>query len=99
MTTETVEPVGVQLTILEEMIPYYDQDDGKDHFTHIINPPNNIHIWEPGMEAQDIVAIARATGQIVVALCGYKFVPKRNPEKYPACDSCIKIAHDIMAGE
>lgn len=90
------ETVESQNTILEELVPYDDTDDGKDHLTHIINPPNNTHIWEPGMEAQDVVAIARLKGWPVTALCGYKFVPKRNPERYDACQACMDIAGEIM---
>lgn len=76
--------------------PYEDTDDGKDHRTHIINPPNNTHIWEVGMEIQEVVDIARGLGLEVTALCGYTWVPKRNPEKYDVCEECFRIAGDIM---
>jgi len=32
----------------------------------------------------------------IVALCGFKFIPQHNPDKYDACEACIKIAGDIM---
>lgn len=81
-----------------EIAPYEDVDDGKDHMTHIINPPKNKHIWLPGMETKEIADIARMTGQEVVALCDYRWVPKRNPEKYPICQSCMDIAGELMRG-
>lgn len=90
METETTE--------LTELIPYEDTDDGKDHLTHIVSPPENAHLWRPGMQAQDVVDLARISGQEVTALCGYKWVPKRNPDKYPVCQSCVDIAGHIMRG-
>lgn len=86
-----------ELTVTD-LVPYEDTDDGKNHKTHIVNPPSNLHIFQPGMEAQDIVDIARAGGLEVTALCGYTWVPKRNPEKYDVCDECMTIAGNIMRG-
>jgi len=80
------------------VIPYEDTEDGDEHHTHLINPPNNLHIWLPGMSIQEVVNIARTTGQVVVALCGYTWVPKRNPEKYDACSKCISVAGELMKG-
>ena len=79
----------------ESIIPYEETDDHPERLTHIVNPPANLHIFQPGMEAQDIVDIARATGQEVVTLCGHRFVPKRNPEKYDVCQTCMDIARQI----
>lgn len=67
-----------------------------EHLAHIINPPNNLHIWFPGMSSQDIVKIARENNIEVVALCGYIFVPKQNPEPLDACTTCIDIAGELM---
>lgn len=98
MSTDTFTDPGLKYSILDDAFPYEDTDDGNDHLTHIVSPPENVHIFQPGMEAQDIVDIARATGQEIKALCGYTFVPKRNPEKYDACQSCMDIAGHIMRG-
>lgn len=93
--------MGVSLAPLidneTDLIPFEEPDPNREYRAHIVNPPANLHIWEPGMEAQDIVDIARATGQHVVALCGYKFIPKHNPDKFDACDVCMRIAGDIMS--
>lgn len=96
-----IAPENTDVLTLPDVVPYDETDDGKDHLTHIINPPGNPHIWQPGMEAQDIVDTARLMGWSVTALCGYTWIPKRNPDKYPVCDTCMTIAGDIMreAGE
>lgn len=94
MTTIAPETTEVYET---DLIPYEDTDDGKEHMTHLINPVDNLHIWQPGMTAKDIVFIARTTGQWVFALCGFKFVPERDPQKYPACQACFDIAGQIMS--
>lgn len=96
-TLTLTDHTGVQDDIKIDVAPYDDNAPG-DGKTHIVNPPLNIHIWQPGMSAQEIVDIARANGYEVRALCGYTWVPKRNPEKYPACDECIRVAGDIMRG-
>lgn len=90
----------LEIDALDRLFEYEESDD-PNRKTHIINPPKNIHIWREGMTAQDVVDIARATGQEVVALCGYRWVPKHNPEKFDVCDACMKIAGHLMseAGE
>lgn len=93
MTIETLE----KLDTVEQIVPYEDTDDGKSHLTHIVNPPMNPHLWSPGMTAQDIVNLARLTGKEVVALCGYKWIPVRNPDKYPVCQTCVDIATGFIS--
>lgn len=65
--------------------------------THIVNPPDNKHITQGrDMTAGEIVAHARAALLEVVALCGYRWVPINNPEKYPLCEECSRIAHEYI---
>jgi len=92
-TLETETSIDIQT----DVVPYEDTDDGKHRRTHIINPPNNLHIWKIGMSSQDIVDIARMTGVMITALCGFKFVPSHNPDKYEACKDCFEIAQLLMA--
>ena len=82
----------------EALMPYEEPNDGKNRLTHIINPPGNTHIWRPGMKSKDVVDIARMSGQEVVALCGYRWVPKHNPDKYESCRECFKVAASIIRG-
>ncbi|MDP6862764.1 MAG: DUF3039 domain-containing protein [Acidimicrobiales bacterium] len=37
------------------------------------------------------------TGNPVRALCGKKWVPNRNPEKFPVCPECKKIYESLKA--
>lgn len=100
---ETLEKPSVDTDVdLKEMVqPYDDSDANAQTRTHIVNPPANTHIWQEGLTMQEVVDIARATGSEMVALCGYRWVPKRNPEKYPACEECVRVATEFMkaAGE
>ena len=48
------------------------------------------------MSSQDIVDIARATNQEVVSMCGKRWVPKYNPEKFDVCPTCMEIAGSII---
>lgn len=91
--TEVQDPV-----LTNDVLPYEDDND-PNRRAHIVNPPLNTHIWRPGMEAQDVVDIARVRQIEIVALCGHRFIPKHNPDKYDACEPCIKIAGDIMREE
>lgn len=97
MDTET-------LTQLEQItdtvtVPYEENDDPL-HRTHIVNPPDNRDLWKHfNMTAQDIVNLARELGKEVVALCGYRFVPKHNPDKYDACEACMNVAGIYMRGK
>jgi len=83
---------------ITEIIPFEEHENPAEHRTHIINPPNNLHIWLPGMSSRDIVDLARAKGIEVRALCGYVWVPKANPENYDACETCMKLAGELLAG-
>lgn len=98
------------MTVIDEAIEIEIDQSLEDHKqakleqhrkAHIINPPNNMHIWRPGMTSKMIIDIALARGVAVVALCGHKFLPKHNPEPYPSCETCFNMAGIIMreAGE
>lgn len=95
MSTDQLLDVDEQLFTIDE--PYEDSDD-PNRKAHIVNPPGNLHIWQPGMTTKEMVAIARRNGIEVVALCGYRWVPKHDPDKFDACETCIKIAGEIMRG-
>lgn len=41
--------------------------------------------------SQAIVMEARVMGTPVTALCGYTWVPSRNPEHHPVCQKCVKF--------
>ena len=87
----------IETPTITDLFPYEDLEDA-NHRTHIVSPPENKHIYKPGMTAQDIVDTARITGQYVICLCGYEFIPKSNPEKYDICEKCVKLAQMYMQG-
>lgn len=55
--------------------------------SHIVMVPPG----EPDASPQAYVLRARIEGFAVVALCGYAFVPQRNPEPLPVCSGCLDI--------
>jgi hypothetical protein len=82
-----------------EVVPYEETGATDQTRAHYINPPANLHIYEAGMKSSEIVEIARMLEIEVVALCGYKWVPKRNPKLYPVCEKCVDIAALILMGD
>ena len=70
-------------------------EDG-DHLAHIINPTKNLHCWMPPMTSRDVVRVAQEYNIEIIALCGHKFIPSRDPERYPACRACFAIAGILM---
>jgi hypothetical protein len=56
--------------------------DGDDkRYAHIIRAPN----------ADAVITEAMVTGTPVVALCGKKWVPSRDPSRYPVCPVCKEV--------
>ena len=35
-------------------------------------------------------------GVVIMALCGHKFIPTRDPDKLPLCQKCAEIARNIF---
>ena len=60
--------------------PELEEDDGgHDRFSHYV--------------AKEKIVESAVTGKAVKALCGKKWIPSRDPEKYPICPACKEI-HD-----
>lgn len=53
-------------------------------FSHIVerDPENTAHAK---------ILKARIEGTPVTALCGYVWVPSRDPERHPVCPKCLEI--------
>ena len=77
--TPTIAPV-ISPTITEDtaISPERIDTDGGDHdrFAHYAR--------------KDDVARAYVTGEAIVALCGKKWVPSRDPKRYPICPTCAE---------
>jgi hypothetical protein len=87
--------------MVKDLMPEEEPGDGQNARAHIVTPDMNTHIWEVGMTSADMVVVARTTGQELVALCGYRWVPKLKTENLDVCDTCLAIAGERMrrAGE
>ncbi len=48
---------------------------------------------------KDKVMEAMVTGTPVTALCGKKWVPSRDPKKFPVCPECKEIWESLPGGE
>lgn len=81
------------MTVVDTDLDMVEQEIAETlRLTHIVNPPMNEHVGGPGLTSKEIVFIAREFHIEVVALCGYRWVPVNDPEKYPVCEECMRIA-------
>lgn len=62
-------------------------DDGsdKDRFSHYAS--------------KDDIVRAATESVVIVALCGKKWKPQRNPEKYPVCPMCQEAYEGLAPGD
>jgi len=58
-----------------------EDDGGHDRFAHYVK--------------KEKVVESAVTGKAVRALCGKKWIPSRDPEKYPICPVCKEIYDGI----
>jgi hypothetical protein len=75
--TPTIAPVTAPSTVTTpEIRPDRIDTDGGDHdrFAHYAKKAD--------------VNRAYVTGEAIVALCGKKWVPSRDPSRYPVCPTC-----------
>ena len=54
-----------------------EDDGGHDRFSHYVK--------------KEKIVESAVTGKAVKALCGKKWIPTRDPEKYPVCPTCKEI--------
>ena len=54
-----------------------EDDGGHDRFSHYVK--------------KEKIVESAVTGKAVRALCGNKWIPSRDPEKYPICPTCKEI--------
>lgn len=77
-------------TITEDVVQT-NTTDVPDDAAHIVQVPKG----EPDATPQAYVLRARLEGFEIVALCGFVFIPKQNPEPLPVCEPCLAIfKHD-----
>ena len=45
-----------------------------------------------------MVRNAYATGTVLIALCGHRWIPTEDPRKYPVCEPCLAELQRIRGG-
>jgi len=61
------------------------------------NPRDCAHIVDQRDPAND-VATAIIEGREVTALCGYTWIPYREPKGRPVCEACVEVYGRIQSG-
>ena len=59
-----------------------------DKFSHYV-------LGDATMSGQDMVLRAMIEGVPVEALCGLRWVPTRDPERFPICPDCERIKREM----
>lgn len=85
MTADTLTQVEVVIDVSELL------DDGS------ADPGDVAHYVDQRIDGQDVAA-AMIGGREVVALCGYRWVPWRDPRKLPVCRPCAEVLSRILRG-
>ncbi len=71
--------------LLERPTRFSNDDGDHERFKHII--PRG----KDGTPAHALVTRAMIDGTPVTALCGKRWVPTRDPDRYPMCPECKRI--------
>lgn len=85
---QTVSMSNTRVDTIEEVRPVLSNHDG-DHerFAH--------YVGAKGRDAEALVLEARIHGFAIEALCGKKWVPSRDPERFPICPACAALAKGL----
>lgn len=67
-----------------------DAGDG-DAFTHVVR-------GLPGQDTSAMVKQAYANGTVLVALCGHRWIPSKDPRKHPVCQPCLLELQRLRSG-
>jgi hypothetical protein len=67
-----------------------DEGDG-DTYTHVVR-------GLPGQDPAALVKQAYANGTVLVALCGHRWIPSKDPRKYPVCQPCLAELERMRLG-
>jgi hypothetical protein len=80
--------------LVDERVSDPEQQTDEPIHSHIIERPAD------GRDAEVVIMEARVNGTPVTALCGYVWVPNRDPQKYPLCSKCeelFEFAQDLRS--
>lgn len=73
-------------SVIDSSTSVLDSLDDKTDF----DEPKIAHIIQKDDEMRGYVF-----GEEVVALCGFRFVPTRDPHKFPMCKECLSVLQSI----
>ena len=69
-----------------ETVPNLDTGDGDhDRFAHYVRKDDHLRGYVMGEEIE--------------ALCGKKWIPSRDPSRYPVCPTCKELASRLYGGD
>lgn len=78
------------MTVLEVSPQTTEPDMQEDNtLTHIVGP---IHTDEGIIQGRTRIMEAMINGTPLEALCGFVWVPTKNPDNYPLCEACLNIS-------
>lgn len=75
---------GGTSTLIEEEVRLDNTDGDHERFSHYVR--------------KEKIVESAVTGKPVKALCGKKWVPNRDPEKFPICPTCKEIYSKLPKG-
>jgi hypothetical protein len=73
-----------QITQTIERPVEQEDDGGHDRFAHYVK--------------KNQIVESAVTGKAIEALCGKKWIPSRDPSKYPICPMCKEIYEGLRPG-
>ena len=85
--TPDLQPSGpsTQTAVLEreETVPQVQEPGDHERFSHYVR--------------KEKILESALSGEAVTALCGKKWIPGRDPEKFPVCPTCKEIYQGLRA--
>jgi hypothetical protein len=73
------------ISVLKDLVEETTSKDTDPIYTHIIDRGDDTR------PAKAIVLEAMVNGTPITALCGYTWVPSRDPLRNPPCEKCVEI--------
>jgi len=74
------------ITTTDEMVKTETSDEPEEASHIVLVPPT-----EDDTSPQGYVLRARVEGFPITAICGYAFIPIKNPEPLPVCSGCLDV--------
>lgn len=71
---------------IEQTVERVATTDDPGNAAHIVYVPEHLNL-----SPQALVLAARVEGFEVEALCGHRWIPRRDPQQLPVCGRCLEI--------